>query len=145
MFVNEQDRKKVVDFATQQYDKNCFSFWHAHYDKHSSEGKELIPFNNLLTNFCQRVADLSLSKNLIAIHGIYGEEPDLQINGLWFWKSADFYEGMKDHPSNEYVIWTKLDPANADHKKRIEEYWSNVKSETGTVEGQRCRTLKIIK
>ena len=145
LFVNETDRKKVSDFAITEYDKNHFSFWHVRYDKHPAEGKELIPFNNLLTNFCQRLADLSLTKNIIGIHGIYGEEPDLQINGLWLWKSADFYEGLKDHPSNEYLQWTKLDPTKQEDRKRIEEYWSNIKSETGIVEGQRCRTLKIIK
>ena len=145
LFVNEIDRKKVVEFAVSNYDKNHFSFWHAHYDKHAAEGKELVPFNNLLTNFCQRLADLSLTKNIIGIHGIYGEEPDLQINGLWLWKSADFYEGLKDHPSNEYVKWTKINPSNASDRQRIEEYWANIKSEIGTVEGQRCRTLKIIK
>lgn len=145
LFVNELDRKQVVNTAIETYDKNHFSFWHAHYDKHPSEGKELIPFNNLLTNFCQRVADLGLNKDIIGIHGIYGEEPDLQINGLWLWQSADFLQGMKDHPSNEYVQWTKLDPAKPEDRKRIEEYWANIKSEIGAVEGQRCRTLKIVK
>ena len=144
-FVNEKDRKKVVDFAVENYDKNCFSFWYAHYDKHHTEGKQLIPFNNLLTNFCQRVSDISINKHLIAVHGIYGEEPELEIKGVWLWRSADFLEGMKDHPSNEYVKWTKLDPSKPEDRSRIEEYWSNVKSEEGSVEGHRCRTLKVIK
>lgn len=145
MFMNEPDRKKVVEFATSTYDVKHFSFWSAHYDKHPSEGKELIPFNNLLTNFVNRVVDLGCGKNLIAVHGIYGDEPALEIKGLWFWKSADFLEGLKDHPACEFVKWKKLDPANAGDKKLIEEYWSHIKSEEGTVEGLKVRTMKVVK
>lgn len=145
LFVNEKDRKSVVDFALKNYDKECFSFWHAEYDMHPKEGKELVPTNNLLTNFVQRVNDLNLGRNLIAVHGIYGDEPELKIRGMWFWKSKDFYEAFKDHPGCEYVKWTKLDPSKPEDVKRLEEYWSNIKSEEGTVEGAKCRTLKIVK
>lgn len=145
MFVNEKNREAVVDFAAKNYDKDHFSFWHARYDKHTKEGKELIPTNNLLTNFVSRVSDLGFGKKLIAVHGIYGEEPDLEIQGVWFWQDKGILPEWKDHPSHEYIQWTQLDPAKPEDRARILAYWSNTKSEEGTVEGRRCRTLKIVK
>lgn len=145
LFVNEKDRLNVCQTAFDTYDKEHFSFWHAHYDMHPAEGKELIPTSNLLTNFVSRVNDLGIGKNLIAVHGIFGEEPKLEIKGLWFWKSKDFLEQLKEHPSCEYVKWTKLDPSNEADRNRIIEYWSNIVSGEGVVEGQANKVLKIIK
>jgi elongation factor 1-gamma len=145
LFVNEKDRLKVCQTAFDTYDKDHFSFWHAHYDMHPSEGKDLIPTSNLLTNFVSRVNDLGIGKNLVAVHGIFGEEPNLQINGLWFWKSKDFLEPLKEHPSCEYVKWTKLDPSNEADRNKVISYWSNIVSGEGAVDGLANKVLKIIK
>ena len=144
LFVNQKDRGTVCDTAFETYDKDSFSFWHARYDMHPAEGKELIATSNLLTNFVSRIHDLGLSKNIVAIHGIYGDEPKLEIRGLWFWRSSGFYEELKQHPSCEFIQWTRLDPQVPEDRTKIIEYWSHIKSNEGSVEGLNCKVLKII-
>ena len=144
-FTNALDKVAATEELLNTYDKNQFSFWFGRYDKHPSEGKELIPTNNLLTNFVARVADVGAAKHLLAVYGIYGEEPDLNLQGVWFWRGLNHLKELEQHPVNEFVKWEKLDPSNATHRAKILAFWSQTKSEEGTVEGTRVRTVKIVK
>lgn len=144
-FTNAPDKVAATEELLNTYDKKQFSFWFGRYDKHPSEGKELIPTNNLLTNFVARVADVGAAKHLLAVYGIYGEEPDLNLQGVWFWRGLNHLKELEQHPVNEFVKWEKLDPSNAAHRAKIITFWSQTKSEEGAVEGSRVRTVKIVK
>jgi glutathione S-transferase len=144
-FTNAADKIAATEELLNTYNKEQFSFWFGQYDKHPSEGKEMIATNNLLTNFVSRVTDVGASKNLLAVYGIYGDEPNLNLQGVWFWRGLTHLKEMQAHPVNEFVKWEKLDPANPTDRARITAYWSQTKSEEGTVEGNKVRTVKIVK
>src|SRR3990167_1355521 len=144
-FMNSTDRAAVTEELLNTYDKQQFSFWFGKYDKHHSEGKELIATNNLLTNFAARVTDIGASKHLLAVYGIYGDEPDLNLPGEWFWRGLTHLKEMEQHPVNEFVKWEKLDTSNPEHKAKILSFWKHSKSEEGTVEGAKVLTVKVLK
>ena len=58
------------------------------YEKDPNEGKLLIKTNNTMKGFLQRT-DPHFRKWAFGVHGVYGEEPDLEIRGAWMWRGTD--------------------------------------------------------
>lgn len=140
-YVNETDKKKAVDFLVENFDANAYSVYELKYDKHHSEGKELLMTSNLLRNHIEN-AEAS-HKYSFGIHGIFGEEPDLNIAGVWLWNSADVLEPFKLHPSFEYYKLRKLDIKNEDDLKLITSYWTA--NDGDVVDGAKAQILRIFK
>jgi elongation factor 1-gamma len=55
---------------------------------------------NLLNGFLQRLE--SFRKYAFGVHGVYGEEPSLEIRGVWVWRGLDHPMELKEHPSYDY-------------------------------------------
>jgi len=51
---------------------------------------------------------------------VYGEEPNLEIRGVWLWRGTEIPNEIKELDSFEYHTWDRLDVNNAEHKKLIE-------------------------
>ena len=65
------------------------SFREVLYEKdQATEGKVLIKTNNTMNGFLQR-SDPHFRKYAFAIHGVYGDEPDLEIRGAWLWRGTE--------------------------------------------------------
>jgi len=70
---------------------------------------------------------MPLEKNAFGSWGIYGEEPNLTIRGVWFWKGLDILPAIKELDSYEYNEYIKLDIVNnADHRKLLKDHWLNM-------------------
>lgn len=106
--------------------------------KTENEGKSLLPFRNNCNGFLQRT-DPHFKKFAFAIHGIYGEEPNLEIRGAWMWRGTDVAPYMLDHPTYEFLKVTKLDHNNAEDRARFVEYWVNQTEDESLVHGLRAR------
>ena len=143
LFVNEPDKQKALDFLWKNWDANAFSFWKLRYDKLPSEGKVVYLTNNLMSGFLDR-AD-ACRKYALGVHGVYGDEPDLDVRGVWLWRGTEVLPYLKDHPQFEYYQATKLDPANEKDKAVITEYWTHLKEDVDKVEGLTVRTCKLFK
>ena len=117
-----------------------FYFREITYEKEANEGTMLIKSNNTMNGFLQRT-DPHFKKFAFAIHGVYGEEPNLQIQGAWLWRGTDIPFELKDHPSYEVHKFVKLDKANEEQRKLFEEYWLNQTEDESLVKGLRARTL----
>ena len=48
----------------------------------------LLITNNMKRGFLQRM-DPHFRKWAFGVHGVYGEEPDLQIRGAWLWRGLE--------------------------------------------------------
>lgn len=86
------------------------------------------------------------SKYCFARMGVFGEEPDLNIDGVWLMRGADeIPDGFtKDHTQFEYYKSRKLDPRNnKDDDALIRAFFSG-KEET-IIDGKMCQTLKWFK
>ena len=44
-----------------------------------------------------------------AVHGVYGDEPNLEIRGVWLWRGTGIPNEMKEVPSFEFHTVDKLD------------------------------------
>ena len=77
------------------------SFYFVHYEKYEGEGRVLHQFNNLLNGFLQRMDD-KMRKHSLCVLGVYGQEPDLEIMGVYFWRGVGVIEPMLEHPQYEF-------------------------------------------
>jgi len=121
-----------------------WSFHHLHYDIYEGEGEKVHIANNLLGGFLTR-ADF-ISKIAFGKHAVLGEQPNLQIEGVWFVRGPkelpDHF--VKDHPSMEYYKTRLLDPRNnKDDDKLIREFLGG--KEGDMMNGMKCQTLKWFK
>jgi elongation factor 1-gamma len=61
-------------------------------------------------------------KYVFGTFGVYGNEGDFEIRGIWMWRGTEIPAHLKENlPNFEYHDWIKLDHTNAEHKKLIEE------------------------
>lgn len=122
------------------------SFYFVHYEKYEGEGKVLHQTSNLLNGFIQRMDD-KMRKHALCILGVYGEEPDLEIMGVFFWRGVGIIEPMNEHPQYEYYRQRKLDISQASDRALVESFWTVKEDENLTVEGKsrKCQSKKFFK
>jgi hypothetical protein len=46
--------------------------------------------------------DDKMRNHTLCVLGVYGEEPALEIMGVFFWRGTGIIEPMKEHPQYEY-------------------------------------------
>jgi len=140
--VNHEDKAGVaVDEFYKMLDWEGWSFWHFHYDIYEGEGEKLHITSNLCNGFLSRAEHTS--KYCFGRHGVFGEEPNLQIKGCWLVRGAkELPDGLtKEHPQFEYYRTRKLDPRNSgEDDKLVRAYFGG--KEGDTIEGLNCRTLR---
>ena len=98
-FVNSKEKTQVLDdLWNNKCNPEQISVCHLHYDKYEGEGEKLVPTNNLLGGFMQRIPEI-LRKHALGVIGVYGEEPALEIMGVMIWRGAEVpYPLEKEHP-----------------------------------------------
>ena len=80
--------------------------------------------NNLLNGFLQRMDD-KMRKHSLCVLGVYGEEPALEIMGVFFWRGTGVIEPMKEHPQYEFFEQRKLDiKGSAADRELVERFWT---------------------
>ena len=129
-YVNHPDKKgAAVDEWYKMLDWEGWSFWHFHYEKYGDEGTLLHVTNNLLTGFMSRAEHTT--KYTFARMAVLGEEPNLEIMGVWLLRGQEIPDGLaKEHAQFEYYKTRKLDPRNnkADDAL-VREYFGSVEEE----------------
>ena len=144
LYVNAPNRQDALDFLWKNWDANAFSFWYVRYDKLPDECKRLFLTKNLLTGFLTR-AD-ACRKYSLGVQGVYGEEPDFEIRGVWLWRGTDILEPMKEHTQFEVYQFKKLDPLNEQDRSLIEEYWTKLDDEADLkVENRKIQVVTCFK
>jgi len=82
-------------------------------------------------------------KYAFAVTGVYGEEPNLEIQGVWVWRGV----GVPDRIKEEMDLYTltKLDIDTEKDRKKIEVYWTHFNEDEDIVDGLRARTVSFFK
>lgn len=142
-FTNAENRNEVIDFLFKNFDTNAFSVWFFRYDKLPSEGKKLFLTKNFLTGFLSR-ADQA-RKHTIGSIGIYGEEGDFEVKGVWMWKGTDMLPMMKEHQQWEYFQTRQLDVSKPEDQELLREYWTKNQEDVDKVEGLTVRDWTLFK
>jgi len=94
LFVNSKDKKEAVKFFLDNFDKNGYSIYHVRYIKDESVGKVLFLTNNLMKSAIQKLDDMR--KYAFAVVGVHGEEPNLEIRGVWVWRGVGVPERIQE-------------------------------------------------
>jgi elongation factor 1-gamma len=108
LIVNAADKKEALKTLWSGWDEQAFSFYFVHYQKYDGEGQVMHLTNNLLNGFLQRMDD-KMRKHSLCVLGVYGDEPALEIMGVFFWRGLGIIEPMLEHPQFEYFNKRKLD------------------------------------
>jgi len=58
--------------------------------------------------------DDKMRKDSLCVLGTYGDEPKLEIMGVFFWKGEEVVKLMDEHPQYEYFDKQKLDIAGSE-------------------------------
>merc|ERR1719454_1766847 len=122
LFVNHPDKKGAgVDEFLKQFDNDGWAFWYLQYEKFGTEGQVLFKTVNLCNGFMQRFE--SFRKYSFARHAVLGEEPSLDIQGVWLFRGTEVPQEAHDHPQFEYYKRRKLDVNNKKDVEIIREYF----------------------
>lgn len=142
LFVNSKDRRgEGMKFFFDNYDKNGYSIYFLHYQKYEGEGVVLYQTANLLNGFLQRIDHFR--KHAFAMHCLLGEEPNLEIEGVWMFRGKGIPQQMKEHPQFEYYSVKELDVDKEEDRKLITDFWSAKQGET--LNGMKVQEAKLHK
>ena len=144
-FVNLGDKKATegMDHFWKNYDPEGYSIWFAHYDKYEGEGVLLYQTSNLMNGFLQRMDD-KFRAYAFSMAAILGEEPNLEIQGVWMFRGKTIPQEMLDHPQFEYYHRRELNVANEADRKLISDFWC-AKSEVSVANGLKVQECKMFK
>lgn len=146
-YANAKDKNETVDKLWADWDTikvdEHYSFWCCLYDKLPSECKEEIKTNNLMSFFFRGFE--GTNKDMLAVHGMYGESTCHDLKGVWMWKGTEMHQGVKDHSSAEYYNYQKMDMSVQANRDKLREYWTNTTNGEGKVEGQTPLNVKVWK
>jgi hypothetical protein len=121
-FVNHKDKGgEAVDELLKLFDRQGYAMYFWQYEKYKGEGEVMYKTENLLQGFLQRFD--SFRKHAFARMCITGEEPNLEIEGVWLIRGLTIPQECIDHPQFEYYKSRKLDLDNQADIQLIREFW----------------------
>ena len=133
--MNSENLAEGMQRFWDKYDPEGWSLWKIHYVLYEGEGKVGYLTCNLKNGFIRNLDHFR--KYSFGVIGVYGVEGDLVIEGAMMWRGTEIPMEWKEHNSYDYFEFTKLDHANSEHKKLIEDYWTNIDGYgEGPVEGR---------
>lgn len=143
-FVNLGEKKATegMDHFFNHYDPEGYCIFFVHYEKYEGEGVVLYQTSNLMNGFLQRM-DEKFRNYTFSMMTILGEEPNLEIQGIWMFRGKTIPQEMIDHPQFEYYKRRELDVKNEADKKIISDFWAGkVDSIANGLRIQECKMFK---
>lgn len=138
LYVNHPDKKgEAIEELLRQFDNDGWAFWYLQYEKFGSEGEVLFKTINLCNGFLQRFEDFR--KNSFAKHAVLGEEPCLEIEGVWLFRGTTIPQAAIDHPQFEYYKQRKLDVSKSADVDLIRNFWGGVNE--GQINGMKVQHI----
>jgi len=120
-YSNNDILKVAMPWFWEHFDAEGWSLWLSDY-KYNDELTKMFMTSNLVGGFLQRMD--KLRKYGFGSLLIFGEEPKLQIGGLWLFRGTELPEELWENPDAEHHTWTKVDHTDAAQRKLVETYWS---------------------
>merc|ERR1712048_279692 len=146
LYANATDKAAAVDQLFAQWDSDFegyFSVWTCLYDKLPRECKDEIKTNNMMSFFFRGLD--GTNKDMLAVHGMYGEPNDHDLKGVWMWRGTEYNAKLADHSSAEYYNFTKMDMSKQENRDKLKECWTNTTAGEGSYGGQKVLNVKVWK
>jgi elongation factor 1-gamma len=122
-FCENSNKKEVMEKFWKDFDPKGYSLWLIEYQNLESEGKKLFRMKNSKNFFLERFDD-DFKRYSFGVHGVYGNNNEFKVKGLWMWRGEDIPEEIKENEYFNYLSIKKLDCKNEKDKKLVEEYWT---------------------
>ena len=122
-FCENSNKKEVMEKFWKDFDPKGYSLWLIEYQNLESEGKKLFRMKNSKNFFLERFDD-DFKRYSFGVHGVYGNNNEFKVKGLWMWRGEDIPEEIKENEYFNYLSIKKLDCKNGKDKKLVEEYWT---------------------
>ena len=122
-FCENSNKKEVMEKFWKDFDPKGYSLWLIEYQNLENEGKKLFRMKNSKNFFLERIDD-DFKRYSFGVHGVYGNNNEFKVRGLWMWRGEDIPEEIKENEYFNYLNIKKLDCKNDKDKKLVEEYWT---------------------
>jgi len=107
-FCNSPDKAATLNELWPKFDHQGWSLWKVHYIKYEGEGVVGYLTSNLKNGHIRNL-DEHFRKYCFAVYGVYGEEGNYEIDGIFMWRGTEIPEAWKEHNSYEFFTFTRLD------------------------------------
>ena len=124
-FNEKNDKNKTMEKFWKDFDPKGYSLWKMEYQNLESEGKKLFRMNNSKNFFLERI-DKDFTDYAFGVHGVYGNEGDYKVRGLWLWRGNEIPNEIKENDYFNYMTITKLNSNNNNDRQLVNEYWTKV-------------------
>lgn len=143
-FINNKDIPAALEKFWNDFDSNGWCIYHLKYILYKNENEKLFKFNNLMKGFLRGLE--SIGKFMFGVHGIFGDEPALDCQGVWMMRGTDVLPQLKESGSFDTYEWVKLDHTKPEDRALVEKFWSLRNEDEDSIEGTgTMRTFKWIK
>ena len=132
-FLNNKNKEEAIKKFWEDFDPEGYSLWWMEYQNPPTEGKILFRTSNAKNFFLQKLD--SFRRYCFAVHGVYGEEGDYKIRGVWMWRGKDIPKEIKESDYYDYMTIRNLDYNSKDDVELINDYWTKL-NETDKVQGR---------
>ena len=122
-FFENDNKKEVMKNFWKQFDPKGYSLWFIEYQNLESESNKLFRMKNSKNFFLERFDD-DFKQYSFGIHGVYNNNNEYKIRGVWMWRGEDIPNEIKENDYFKYLKIRKLNSANDVDKKLVEDYWT---------------------
>jgi elongation factor 1-gamma len=124
-FYSNNDEKVAIAYFWENYDPEGFSIWTCRY-KYNEENKKIFMSCNLLGGFFQRLE--SARKYSFGSFGVFGEDDNNEIHGIWVFRGQDIPFEVTDCPDYESYEFNKVTNLDEVAKANINAFlaWSEI-------------------
>ena len=116
-------KDKAMEKFWKDFDPKGYSLWWVEYQNLESEGKKLFRTKNSKNFFLERLDD-DFRRFAFGIHGVYGNEGNYKVRGVWLWRGNEIPEEIKENDYFKYLTIKKLNFNNNNDKQLVNDYWT---------------------
>jgi len=120
-YSNNDTKPVAMPWLWKNFDKNGYSIWKCDY-KYNDECQKVFMTCNLIGGWIQRLD--KLRKYGFGSICIFGEEPNLQVSGVWIFRGQDIPAEMTFTDDCEHYTWTKLNPDDEATREMVGDYFA---------------------
>jgi len=121
MYSNNDTRSVAIPWFWENYDAEGYSMYWATY-KYNDELSKVFMTANLITGLFQRLE--KLHKYAFGSVIIFGEEPHLEIRGVWVFRGKGIPADMSECEESEVYDWKEVDTKDAAQKELVNDYFA---------------------
>lgn len=128
------NKDKIMEKFWEKFDPKGYSLWWMEYKNLNTEGKKLFRMKNSKNFFLERI-DENFRNYSFGIHGVYGNEGDYKVRGVWIWRGTEIPKEIQENDYFKYMTIKNLKSDNNNDKELIKEYWTKI-NKKNRVEGR---------